>query len=677
MKLTYVEICGFRGYRKSVRIDFASDFTVIDGRNGVGKSTVFDAVEFAITGKLSKHANAKADGESVADYIWWSGDGAAPSQRYVEVGFRDADGDFSARRSALDGPNDLPMEELISRLCFAESAPRDAVTRLCSSSIIRDESIAALSLDLKETERYSLLRDGLGANDADAWTSRGAQLVGSAKKRLQLANQDVEAMKSQLAATHRRRDEVESSLANDEAILASAQRARELTGADGSPDRLIGPLRQWIARATEEATSLERVIAEWNVLEDHRDRIAALYARRSAALAAAKGVSDELDGFSTVESGSSSTELSKRARDLIALASLGRSLGLHDGSCPLCQTSQDHESFWNGIAAAEELAGKMDLASAEAQKREQAVSALQLKRSELLKSLESITAELASLERKVSATDQVIEHLKAKHLDHADQIISHIEKLRSALVAAQHDLRVLETIKLSAQLEQVKNEVHRLESMLSSVEERAGKARRCERTAQALYDAARRASGETLDQRLERVLPLLSELYQRLRPHPVWRDIEYSIRGDVKKFLKLKVGDDLNPQFLFSSGQRRATGLAFLISVKLSLAWGKWRSLLLDDPVQHVDDFRSIHLAEVAAQLILEGNQIICAVEDSALAEMLCRRLPVRNLGAGKRVTLGVDERGDHAIVSERVMQPLFKNALALGAIEAHSASSP
>jgi len=35
---------------------------------------------------------------------------------------------------------------------------------------------------------------------------------------------------------------------------------------------------------------------------------------------------------------------------------------------------------------------------------------------------------------------------------------------------------------------------------------------------------------------------------------------------------RLKVDGDVNPQFVFSSGQRRATGLAFLLSVNLSIA---------------------------------------------------------------------------------------------------------
>jgi chromosome segregation protein len=151
----------------------------------------------------------------------------------------------------------------------------------------------------------------------------------------------------------------------------------------------------------------------------------------------------------------------------------------------------------------------------------------------------------------------------------------------------------------------------------------------------------------------------MSELYRRLRPHPVWSDIEYSIRGDVRRFMKLQVGDGLNPQFLFSSGQRRATGLAFLLSVNLSLAWTRWRSILLDDPVQHIDDFRAVHLAEVMAQLVAEGRQIICAVEDSALADLLCRRLPVGRSGNARRITLGRDSEGALSKQADQVLLPL------------------
>jgi len=67
MKLEFVEVCGFRGYAAPVRFQFGSAYTVLDGRNGAGKSSLFDAVEFALTGTISKYENASAIGQTVDD----------------------------------------------------------------------------------------------------------------------------------------------------------------------------------------------------------------------------------------------------------------------------------------------------------------------------------------------------------------------------------------------------------------------------------------------------------------------------------------------------------------------------------------------------------------------------------------------------------------------------------
>ena len=84
MKLDFVEVCGFRGFRDKLRFDFGAGFTVITGRNGVGKSTLCDAIEFALTGKIDKYRVEKAAKESLGDYLWWRGDGT-PKAHYVTV----------------------------------------------------------------------------------------------------------------------------------------------------------------------------------------------------------------------------------------------------------------------------------------------------------------------------------------------------------------------------------------------------------------------------------------------------------------------------------------------------------------------------------------------------------------------------------------------------------------
>lgn len=663
MKLAYVDLCGFRGYRKRVRIDFAEAFTILDGRNGVGKSTIFDAVEYALTGHLSKYKDAKADGETVADYIWWAGKGPAPADRYVEVGFIGKNGVVSIRRTEFQSPDDSSLVELTAELCDMELAPRDPLSQLCYTSIIRDEHIAGLSLDLKETERYVLLRDGLGANDSDNWVSRGAQVLAAAKKRSQTAQQEVATLNNDLTASTRRIDEARAKLVADNVITDAVTRLRVLTRSEAAPDQLGGPVREWIARAGEEIASLQRLASNWEAMERERQRLPEFGRNREAASSEVATATQAVDALRKRHEASSSTEFSKQARDLIALAVLGRSLGLRDGHCPLCQSNQDHDHYLAGIAVAEDLAKKLDLKAAEEAQHEQAARAAEARLTAARQQLTNAEAAFVSASATIQEFDDLRQTRDSGNLQTLEQINARSAQLRQELDAAQRDMRILETLRLNAELERTKQEESRAKERLAAAQERAGRARKAEATAQALHDAARRAAGETLDRRLDRVLPLMSELYRRLRPHPVWRDIEYSIRGDVRKFLKLKVGDELNPQFLFSSGQRRATGLAFLLSVNLSLAWSRWRTVMLDDPVQHVDDFRTVHLAELAAQLVAEGRQIVCAVEDAALAELLCRRLPVNGQDTAKRVTLGPDEEGDLTVSYERSLPMLMKNS--------------
>ena len=123
MRLAYVRLCGFRGYRNLVEIEFSPSFTIIDGRNGVGKSSIFDAVEFALLGSLTKYGEMTAAGETVDQYIWWRGPGTTPSERFVEVGFEVAGEILQLKRTMLRSPDAAALERVISSLLSAAHAP--------------------------------------------------------------------------------------------------------------------------------------------------------------------------------------------------------------------------------------------------------------------------------------------------------------------------------------------------------------------------------------------------------------------------------------------------------------------------------------------------------------------------------------------------------------------------
>ena len=664
MKLSFLEMNGFRGYRKRIRIDFADRFTIIDGRNGVGKSTIFDAIEYALTGMLTKYHDAKASGETVADYLWWTGEGPTPADRYVEVGFLDGDSEFRIRRTQFDNPDTSDIETLTERLCDRRIAPAAPLSQLCTAAIIRDEHITSLSLDLKEAERYTLLRDALGANDADDWITRGAQLVSLAKKRTGAVQEEVAKANSDVATAARQLDVVRANLVADTVMTEVVERLQSFANTVVAPDQLEGPVREHIAATKSEIEVLSILNRQWNTIETERSRLDALSKSAEEANAGKQVAATELQSLTSVEESMPSTSLSAEARNIVTLIALGRKLGLRDGHCPLCAKGQSHDEFVHGLQAAETVALRLNESAARAAEREQKRNTAESRFAAATRTAEVAEAALRNSRDIVASFDEQRQALGIGADATVAQIDLRIAKLRQNLDLAQKDLRILETLRLSGGLESAQRAEADAKNRLARAQERFGRARKAEANAQALHDAARRAASETLDRRLERVLPLMSELYRRLRPHPVWSDIEYSIRGDVRRFLTLQVGDELNPQFLFSSGQRRATGLAFLLSVNLSLAWSRWRTILLDDPVQHIDDFRTVHLAELTAQLVSEGRQIICAVEDAALADLLCRRLPVGRPGAAKRVTLGPDKEGALAILSDRPLTPLILNSV-------------
>ena len=659
MKVLYVEASGFRGYRDPVRIEFAQGFTIIDGRNGVGKSTIFDAIEFALTGYLSKYQGATAAGQSVADYFWWVGEGDGPKERYVEVGFSGNAEKFIVRRTPLDASDFEVPPALVSALAHPELAPKAPLEQLCATAIIRDEHIASLSLDLKETERYALLRQAIGANDADSWIARAHELLTQAKRRSELAQSEVNTLTAELAAAARRIDEIQSSLASESAIAEATGRLGVFASATAASGGLIGLVRLRMAAVEAELGSLSalrgllpQLTSARAALPQLRNELSLIQnARDQAANALAKIPSTDIE----VNAG----ELARRARELVSLIIAGRRVGLIEHHCPICSAPHSEESFQSGTIEAEAAATRIDEIAAAVARREAEYRTAASALAKHEERLSAVVLQISSHENLIRYVEEQCRVVGIGSEASVDDLDRHAAVLRVSLEGAQRDLRILDTLRLNTELDKSLQAQQVAKERLARGQERFGRARKAEATAAALHDAARRTAAETLDLRLDRVLPLMAELYQRLKPHPVWQDIEYSIRGDIRRFLSLKVGDGLNPQFLFSSGQRRATGLAFLLSVNLSLAWSRWQTVLLDDPVQHVDDFRTVHLAEVLAQLVEQDRQIICAVEDSALADLMCRRLPIKTEQSARRVTLGPGSNGALSVRSTSLLKPV------------------
>jgi energy-coupling factor transporter ATP-binding protein EcfA2 len=179
MKLEFVELSGFRGFRDKVRFELAKGFTVLNGHNGTGKSTVLDAIDFALTGTINKFSVKAAKGGGLDEHIWWVGSGKSEAH-FVSVGFvNDAGEKFVVSRSRESGCT-LQPSEIVARLCSRRSAHKASVETLLRTTLIRDEFIAGLSLDLPEQMRFTFVREAIGSMVGPDYSERTAAILNAA-----------------------------------------------------------------------------------------------------------------------------------------------------------------------------------------------------------------------------------------------------------------------------------------------------------------------------------------------------------------------------------------------------------------------------------------------------------------------------------------------------------------
>lgn len=671
MKLDFVEVCGFRGFREKIRVNFGSGFTIITGRNGVGKSTLCDAVEFALTGSIDKYAVEKSAQESLNDYLWWRGQGS-PSDHYVTVSFKKNDGEtFAITRTRKLG-SDKTSAQIEVALCHSVR-PDNAVHQLCRTSIIRDEWIAALSLDLTETDRFELVRSALGPVQGvdfgvkakavlkaietahtvkqNAYVNARTQLTSAltqlseAKEAITRAGDVSAAMETLTAATPGGPEDLVARLAAGRAAL-TAGRAR------------LGAIREAIAQGRE-VLALRRTFDAPDAVQNREAARVRMNAATTSKTESERAAADAEQALQVEERGNAV------AASLAAIIEHGEKLGLHDEHCPLCAASRTNEEFAAGLSLARKRMEALASGVAAARQRTLAVrESLRRAAAELEHAQAACTAfasEQSSLAAREQAHVEIFERhgLELRFVRDPDSLEQHLTAERDRLINLERALLTLEVSQSVSKLASLEDRIATLRKEADSAAAQVENSERALATAKAVDRGIRSISGEIIDERLAQISPLLNELYQRLRPHYDWRSIEYSIRGDVRRFLSLKVGDGLNPQFVFSSGQRRAAGLAFLLSVHLARDWTPWQTLLLDDPVQHIDDFRALHLIEVLAALRLDGRQIVCAVEDPALAELLCRRLLSTSEAIGRRYDIDIGQDGATTIVSDVEVPPM------------------
>lgn len=238
--LKSISIRNFRAYRTEKTFELGSAVTVLYGPNGFGKTSFFDAIDFAVTGGVGRLANAKVGLAKLAKNL---DSGAEPTA--VTVKFRQGDRERVLVRK-LDSPNDALLDgkptqrkAVLAALTGGEGPPADRVENLVSLfrathlfSQERQELTEDIAADC--TLSADLVSRMLAFDDYVNAVKKSTEVLRLAKQRLEESKSYAESVRAKVAAD-----------------TQELERLKALTSPENTDDSLESRLQELEASAGE------------------------------------------------------------------------------------------------------------------------------------------------------------------------------------------------------------------------------------------------------------------------------------------------------------------------------------------------------------------------------------------------------------------------------------------
>jgi hypothetical protein len=176
---------------------------------------------------------------------------------------------------------------------------------------------------------------------------------------------------------------------------------------------------------------------------------------------------------------------------------------------------------------------------------------------------------------------------------------------------------------------------------------------------------------ETIKRTIYSMEPKLMENYMRLDPHPLFKNLVFDFHlmpklGGEIYFKSSYKDSDINVKTIFSEAQANSVALCIFLTFSLLKKGDGFNSILLDDPIQSMDDLNVLGFVDLV-KAHREEKQIIIATHDRDFFEVLSEKLvPIKVVQRQVRYTLkNYGENGPEVVKEVKEFESqLFKESL-------------
>lgn len=675
MRLESLTVSGFRGFGSAYEFDLSADVLLIHGPNGSGKTSLFDAVLWAVTGLVERLG---PDRDLVSRYSQF-GDAR------VELTLRTPGETLLRIARRHDQQTTLTIEVENTRLAGAAAEARLLETLWPDASTAAKpfESLAR-SVTKAVYLQQDQVRSFIEAEDEQGRFEIVGEIVGAGRVG-ELVRQLEGSRKAWTTASNRQREEIEPILRRRAAVAAEMESLRGLTDVSATLD---GQWKAWLAQVASalgqapdagapgtRARLADRVLDELRIaqrsverrlsryqelmrlapaepqsadgLPDARQRLAdaeQLTANLRAELAAAEEAAAEIRRRQVAAA--------ERSSSLAAMAQLA--LRHLSEQCPVCQQAYDRESTEArlrllleavpsspadeavDVASTASQLNQAERSEAQARAEVRRLEGVEQRRVEWLDQFGRLAAELDL------GTDP--DEVAAAAAEVVGQLAQEIERLLGARRAGEALSVALARRDQTSRLTELLEQLPALDAQIEEHSRELAIRDAASADAKALHEALRALSENLVATELQRIEPLVQRIYASVDPHPSFRAVRFLTqtrrgRGHLWTSIEDAVMGLSEPQpaVVLSSSQLNVLAVVTFLALNLAVPTLPLQLAAFDDPLQSLDNVNLLGLADLLRR-VRASRQVMISTHDERLVGLLERKL--RPVEVGQRTSV-------------------------------------